>query len=220
MSDMTQEELKKILDLHKKWLNKEMDGAKANLCEADLYGANLRWANLCWANLCGADLCGANLRWANLCWADLRWANLRGANLRWADLCWANLCGADLTKTIGLTEQPVHTKIVPDVGTEIIGWKKVWIGSKPIILKLQIPSDAARTSCTKNRKCRAERAIVLESFGNSETEKVFHSQFDQSFTYRVGAIVVPREQFNSDWKEDCKSGIHFFLTREEAECYN
>ena len=39
---MKQEELKKVLELHKKWLNNEPDGVKANLCGRDLWNANLR----------------------------------------------------------------------------------------------------------------------------------------------------------------------------------
>lgn len=63
---MTQEELNMILDKHRKWLNDEEGGERANFCRADLSGANLNEANLS-----GADLCGANLRGADLdysCW--------------------------------------------------------------------------------------------------------------------------------------------------------
>ena len=111
---MTNEELKKILENHRHWLNMGVDGwekMRANLCGVDLCGANLRGANLRGANLRGANLCGADLRGANLCGADLYEANLCGANLRGAklrgadlyeanlygaNLCEANLCGADL----------------------------------------------------------------------------------------------------------------------------
>ena len=113
---MTKEELSLILDKHKKWLNDDPDGERANLSGADLrgadlrgadlsdanlYGANLRRADLSDAdlsdaNLRGADLSDANLRGANLRGAELSDANLRGANLRGADLRGANLRGADL----------------------------------------------------------------------------------------------------------------------------
>ena len=98
---MTREELQEILDKHKKWLNDEDGGEKANLRGADLRGANLedanlRCANLRCANLRGADLRGANLRCANLEDANLRGADLRGANLEDADLRGANLRGANL----------------------------------------------------------------------------------------------------------------------------
>lgn len=61
---MDNEKLKEILERHRKWLNDEDGGERANL-----RGANLRGVNLC-----GADLRGANLRGA-----DLRGADLRGA---------------------------------------------------------------------------------------------------------------------------------------------
>ena len=69
---MTQEELNKILENHKHWLNEDCEG----------------WENMK-ANLINADLSGANLRYA-----DLRGANLSGANLRYADLSGANLSDA------------------------------------------------------------------------------------------------------------------------------
>ena len=54
---MTQEELNKVLENHKHWLNEDCD----------------RWEEM------KADLCGADLRNADLRNADLRYANLRNA---------------------------------------------------------------------------------------------------------------------------------------------
>ena len=56
--------LTEIIELHRKLIDGESGGSRANL-----YGANLR----------GADLRGADLRGANLYGANLRGANLRGA---------------------------------------------------------------------------------------------------------------------------------------------
>ena len=64
-------DLKQILELHKKWLNNEDGGKRANLRGADLRGADLSGANLSGANLSGADLSRANLRRADLRDADL-----------------------------------------------------------------------------------------------------------------------------------------------------
>ena len=67
---MTQEELNKVLENHKHWLNGDCDGweeMKADWRDADLRDADLRNADLCGANLRNADLC-----YANLCGADLR----------------------------------------------------------------------------------------------------------------------------------------------------
>lgn len=88
---MIKDALKKILDVHKKWLNGEEGGERADLSCANLRGADLRGANLRGANLRGADL-----RDADLSCADLSGANLSGANLRGADLSGADLSGADL----------------------------------------------------------------------------------------------------------------------------
>ena len=77
---MTKDALNKILEAHRKWLDGEIDGERANLRGANLSGANLSYA----------DLRGANLSYANL-----SYANLRGANLRDADLSYANLSYAE-----------------------------------------------------------------------------------------------------------------------------
>lgn len=84
---MTQEELNTILDKHKKWLDGEAGGERANFRMANLSGANLSGANLHGANLREANLCGANLYRANL-----RYANLHGANLDYS--CWPLWCGS------------------------------------------------------------------------------------------------------------------------------
>ena len=98
MKKITADELKTILELHKKWLAKQTDGVRADLHKADLSGADLSRADLRWADLSGASLNEADLRWADLHKADLRWADLRKADLRWADPSEADLSGADLRK--------------------------------------------------------------------------------------------------------------------------
>lgn len=44
------------------------------------------------------------------------------------------------------------------------------------------------------------------------------SLHDMNFVYKVGATVEPTEPF-SFMNDECAAGIHFFLTREEAEDY-
>ena len=105
---MEANELKKILELHTKWLNGEEGGKRADLSgadlrrtdlsDADLSGADLRRADLIRADLSDADLSGADLIRADLRRADLSDADLSGANLRWANLSGADLSDADLGK--------------------------------------------------------------------------------------------------------------------------
>jgi Family of unknown function (DUF5758)/Pentapeptide repeats (8 copies) len=209
-------------------------GAKADLREADLHGADLRGAHLCGANLHGADLCGANLRGADLCGANLRGADLRGANLRGADLCGANLRGADLRgahlcganlRGANLRGADLHganlrgakhaelitamQSIVPDCGP-LFGWKKC---RDNVIVKLFIPSKARRSNST-GRKCRAERVKVLEVIG----EKCGISLHDVKVIYRPGEWVHCHKWEENRWVE-CGGGIHFYITRLEAEAH-
>jgi len=78
---MDAKELQEVLKLHKKWVEDNTKGKRANLDGANLYGADLSGAYLSGANLSGAYLSGANLSGANLYGADLSGAYLSGANL-------------------------------------------------------------------------------------------------------------------------------------------
>jgi hypothetical protein len=207
-----------------KWLRDETGGSRANLyganlsgadlSVANLYGADLSVANLSRANLYGANLYGANLYGANLSGADLSRANLYGANLYGANLYGANLSRADLSgadlygaKNAELTI--ARTRILPQ--GSIIGWKKCNNG---VIVKLRIPEEAKRSHAF-GRKCRAEWAEVLEVIGGNA---VGISQHDGKTQYTAGCVVRP-DKWDDNWQEECASGIHFYITREEAEAH-
>ena len=94
---MDANELKSVLEKHKKWLNNEDGGKRADLYNTDLRGADLSVANLNGANLSEADLSWADLRGADLNGAYLSVADLRGADLRGADIdyaCWPLWCSS------------------------------------------------------------------------------------------------------------------------------
>ena len=149
------------------------------------------------ANLSGANLSGADLRWANL-----SGANLSGANLRWAK----NL------DTVRYNEQTIFFALqCPETGA-YTGWKK----AHGLIVELEIPADALRSSAT-SRKCRASKAKVIsimDTEGNPAGGSVA-SNHDDDFVYAVGGIVeVP--DFDTDRWNECSTGIHHFITRAEA----
>ena len=98
---MTSEEIKKVLELHKKWINKEEGGERAVLSGTDLSEADLRGTNLSRADLREANLRLAVVIKADLSEADLSGAVLSGAELRWADLREVNLSRADLRGAAG-----------------------------------------------------------------------------------------------------------------------
>lgn len=58
--EYTLEELNKILEKHKRWLNDEPYGKRANLQFADL-----RWAELTFKDLTNTNLSNAKLNWVN-----------------------------------------------------------------------------------------------------------------------------------------------------------
>lgn len=258
---MNSVELKNILDLHKKWINGEPDGKKAdlrwadlrlsNLSGADLHGADLtganlraaklRWTDLSEACLRDADFCGADIYRTNLIKADLNSANLRFANMYGADLNYACLSFADLSRTnlqranlIGadLRCADLHGATVdmanlidaknidfpilcPEKGS-FIGFKK----ANGLIIELEIPSDALRSSAT-TRKCRCSKAKVISITnldGSPSGVTSIPSNWDGNFIYSIGDIVEVADFDTNRWNE-CAPGIHFFVTRQEAVNY-
>ena len=191
------------------------DLSSAALCGADLSYADLRGADLCRADLCRADLYGANLCRANLRGADLYNADLRGADLREAELFGADLRGVNLFGAY--SEDFVKTRVYPLACPEVgafVGWKKC---RNDVIVKLLIPEDAKRSSAY-GRKCRCSKAITLAVFGGDG--KTATSIYDEGVIYEVGKETLPVFPYNEDRWNECASGIHFFITRKEAEDFN
>jgi hypothetical protein len=184
----------------------------ADLRGAKLRDADLRDANLSYADLSYADLRDANLSYANLSYADLRDANLRDANLRDANLSYANLRGADLRDVKYNELTAFYALACPESGA-FIGWKK----ARGKIVKLEICEDAKRSSAT-SRKCRCSKAKVLaieNMDGGDSGLSAISSDHDTSFVYTAGEIVEVSDYDDNRWKE-CSTGIHFFITRDEA----
>ena len=127
-----------------------------------------------------------------------------------ANLRYANLSSADLRYAENAKLAIAQTRILPE--GEIIGWKKCRNG---VLVKLSIPANAKRSHAF-GRKCRAEFASVLEVIGAKEGI----SSYSDAVVYKVGKTVKPEQPFDENWQEECASGIHFFITREEAEAYN
>ena len=128
----------------------------------------------------------------------------------------------------------------PESG-EFVAYKKCWYDDKVVykfcVVKLRIPADAKRSSAF-GRKCRCSKAEVLEIYdldGNELDNNVvaysYRSIYDSEFIgkkiltcmthlpYRKGTTVVP-DGFCEDRFVECASGIHFFMTFEEAAAYD
>ena len=233
--------LEKILENHKHWLNRDVDGWE--YMYADLSGANLRYTDLSGVDLSGTDLNGADLRNADLSDADLnganlRYANLRGVDLSGTDLNGANLSGANLSDAdlnganlryadlSGTDLSGANLRYADLIGTDLNKEEQIRKGvklSNPItgwkkckngvIVKLEIPRGAIVFSIN-NHKCRTDKAIVKEIFG---ADRAF--SMHKYFSYYVGDKIEVYN-FNCEYNTECAEGIHFFRTRKEAENYN
>jgi len=155
----------------------------------------LRGANLADADLAGADLRGANLRRAYLADADLRRANLENVHTNETTAFFAMQC--------------------PEEG-QFIGFKKC---QDDRIVKLLILEESKRSSAT-SRKCRASKVKVLEISNKEGTEQYEEavSKWDSGFIYKKGEILEIPDFDENRWN-DCSTGIHFFITRQEAVNY-
>ena len=146
--------------------------------------------------------------------ADLSRANLYGANLSRADLSRANLSWADY---IEKAKNLFYPLACPEIGA-FIGWKKARImhNRSECIVKLEISEDAMRSSAT-GQKCRCSKATVLEvqDLEGNVLEQVAVSDRDENFHYVPGSVVSVSDFDENRWNE-CSTGIHFYITREEA----
>lgn len=215
---------------------RSVDFTGANLANANIAGANLRFAIMEGANLryaimdgadmsmsdlqgaifTAADLRGANLTCSYMYCANLRSANLEGANLTNADLKDSNLNHADLynANLTGVKNLPDISMTCPETGS-FIGWKKA---DNNFIVKLEIPADAKRSSAIGSEKCRCNKAQVLaiENIDGTPAEVTsVHSRYETEFIYTLGET-VEEELFDENRFRECSTGIHFFMTREEA----
>ena len=134
----------------------------------------------------------------------------RRADLRSANLSGANLSGANLRSAI-----LPHTQVCPEEG-EFIGWKKLRDG---LICKLAIGHNCERVSPIVGRKCRADAALVLcieAPDGTDRSEGM--SIHEEYFMYRVGET-VQADVYDPSPLVECSGGIHFYISRREAEEY-
>jgi len=147
--------------------------------------------------------------------ADLRRADLSRANLRWANLSGADLSRADLYGAKNAALPIARLQFIPTEGA-FIGWKMCRDGA---IVKLGISKDAKR-SHGSGRKCRCSMAKCLAIWRADGTETdAAVSLHDENFVYRVGKVITP-SGFDEDRWNTCGEGLHFYITRAEAEAHS
>ena len=208
-------DLKLILENHLKWSKNEIGGIKANLSGVDLSGVDFSGVDFFEVDFSGANLFGANFFRANLFGANFSEANLSRANLSGVNFFRTNLFGANFSEAnFSEADQKLNELLISHTSIcaegDIIGYKKC---RDDIIVKLKIHAESKRSNST-SRKCRAEFVEVLEIYEAKEAR----SQHNSSIVYRVGEFITV-DKFDENRWEKCSSGIHFFITKLEAENY-
>lgn len=201
----------------------------------DLSGCDLKNIDFTWSDFKnvifdGADLSGCILENTYFSQCTLKQTlfinvNLKAANLRFCDLSHANICGANLLCTVleGANLEGIifdeNTKFFrlycPEKGA-FLGYKKCFNNR---LVQLLIPQDGKRTSATANScRCNKAKVLTIKSFDYKENFGEATSLVDENFIYRVGETLEIKD-FNEDRWRDSTTGIHFWLTREEALKY-
>ena len=115
-------------------------------------------------------------------------------------------------------EIPYPPLACPATGS-FIGWKcAVDESNHNVLIKLEIPEDAKRTSGLDSKKCRCDKAKVLEIKNFTGELKEAHSIYDSTFVYKVGEEVSVKN-FCNDRMRICAPGIHFFMEKVDALDY-
>ena len=158
------------------------------------------------------DLTGANFYNADLRNATFYSCTLDNTRMESTDLRGVKFLESDTSDIIANAGTAGFWPVCPVEGA-FIGWK--W--ADDCLVKLRIPEDARRSSGTC-RKCRCYKAEVLEITKDGEPVEVTFSDHDYAFMYQVGEFVEEPKYDPDRWKT-CAPGIHFFMTKEEAENY-
>lgn len=214
----------------KRWDNGNVIFSYADICNTNTntlkralkQGTNLSYTDLSNYDLFNVDMSNTNLIGVKLIRSNLCYADLRGADLTDADLSYARI---DSNTKIS-HEQFINAKGINDQCPKegsFIGWKKCkTITNRPYIVKLEISSNAKRSSGT-GRKCRCSHAKVLEIQNMDGTaanvDHVFSPTYkNNKICYRVNEIVYA-DSFDDRFWIECSNGIHFFINRDEAVKY-
>lgn len=151
--------------------------------------------------------------------------DLECAALRYADMNCCNIEGANLYGTV-----LEHAKMEGIISDESTKWfrlrcpeKGAFLGYKKCLnnrlVQLLIPADAKCTSATlPSCRCSKAKVLTIKSFDYKESFTEAWSLVDENFVYTVGQWVEAKNLNEQRWM-DSTTGIHFWMTREEAKIY-
>ena len=233
MKRMSFEEFKDCIE--KRSAGKVLDLSCIELTDADLTGFNLKDIKFSLsafervtfnnADLSRCEMENALFDGCSFRSAKFDGANMRGASMRCCDMSGSSIRGADLFCAV-LEKAKLDSVIVdehtkwfrmhcPETGA-FLGYKKC-VNDR--LVRLLIPAEAKRTSATlPSCRCSKAKVLSIQNFEGTEEFEEAWSLVDENFVYRKGQWVeVP--DFNEDRFMDSTTGIHFWMSREEAIGY-
>lgn len=201
-----------------------------DLTEFDLGNINFEWTTFSNVNLGKAKINNSIIDNSAFPGTSLREisiqnSSMKGCIMRHCDLSNADISGTNIFSTVleytKLTdvkydENTRFFELYPPASGPYIGYKKCF---NQRVATLLIPADAMRTSATMNcGRCSKAKVLTIKSFDETEEYEYGLATIDEEFEYRVGQYVHV-DDFNKNRWMDSTTGIHFWLTREEAIAY-
>ena len=176
---------------------------------------NLKESSFKDAQLDGCPLRGSNFENACLNRTTMRRCDMTGCNIKGTDFHSAVLEYAILDGVIQDENTKWFRLRCPETGP-FLAYKKC---VNNLLVQLLVPADAKRTSGT-NAACRVSKAKVLtiKSFDYTKEYNEAWSLAAEDFVYPKGEWVEVLD-FNEDRWFESTTGIHVWLTREEAMRY-
>lgn len=163
----------------------------------------------------GCPMKGANFKNARMVTASFRYCDMRGCNIEDANLFGAVLEFADLEGIVSNEGTQWFRLRCPEEGA-FLGYKKC-VNDR--MVQLLIPADAKRTSATlPSCRCSKAKVLTIKTFDYTQNFDEAWSLVDENFVYKKGEWVEVKN-FNEDRWQDSTTGIHFWMSRAEAQAY-
>ena len=207
---------------------------KDSLCEyVDFSCCELDQSDFSYTNICGSDFFNTQLHLADFSYAKIKSSSfyrafLTGTNFKHSKIDYLTT----FSESDGIVSQstqydtPPVSMACPEEGS-FIGYKigvQVTEDDKNFkdyaLIKLEIPEDAKRSSST-GKKCRCNKARVLDiiDISSGQHVKEAFSMYDKTFNYYIDETVQVNYFDENRW-EECSTGIHFFMSKDDAIKYS
>lgn len=188
----------------------------ADCTECDFTHTDCTECDFTLTNLSDAQLSNARFYLGSFTDTNLTNAFAYGADFRECDFVNCKLDSIHTDEdTVG------YFLVCPEKG-EFTAFKKaeLYNGGERVIVELKVPASALRSSAC-SRKCRVSKAKVVSITSLDGTKKYTQNAYSMhasNFVYKLGQTVEVKNFDKNRWNE-CSSGIHCFITREEAVNY-